>query len=84
MLEAILILDKLNKAEHWEDYYPSKVACNSAIQELKELEDKSCNNCSINYQRCKIFISYWKSTETNTVEDSKCFYCMKHKFKESE
>lgn len=49
---------------------------------LDELNNRCCNNCSTNYQRCRIFISYWKSTETNTVEDSKCFYCMKHKFKE--
>mgnify|MGYP003587050504 CR=1 FL=1 len=52
MLEAILILDKLNKAEHWEDYYPSKVACNSAIQELKELEGKSCRNCKYCPEDC--------------------------------
>ena len=52
MLEAILILNKLNKAEHWEDYYPSKLACNSAIQELKELEGKSCRNCKYCPEDC--------------------------------
>lgn len=39
-LKAIEILKKLNKAEHWEDYYPSKYQCNEAIAELESLESQ--------------------------------------------
>lgn len=34
-MKAIEILNKLNKAEHWEDYYPSKLQCNEAIAEFE-------------------------------------------------
>ena len=35
-MKAIEILNKLVKAEHWEDYYPSKNQCKEAIKELSE------------------------------------------------
>lgn len=37
-MKAIDILTKLNKAQHWEDYYPSRHNCNEAIKELEELQ----------------------------------------------
>ena len=39
-MKAIKILDKLMRAENWDDYYPSKNQCNEAIKELEELETK--------------------------------------------
>ena len=36
-MKAIEILNKLVKAEHWEDYYPSKNQCKEAIKELEKL-----------------------------------------------
>lgn len=38
-MKAIDILTKLNKAQHWEDYYPSRHDCNEAIKELEELQN---------------------------------------------
>ena len=37
-MKAIEILNKLIKAEHWEDYYPSKNDCNDAIKELENIQ----------------------------------------------
>lgn len=37
-MKALEILKKLNKAEHWEDYYPSRIDCNEAIKELEDLQ----------------------------------------------
>ena len=35
-MKAIEILDKLMRAENWDDYYPSKNQCNEAIEELEK------------------------------------------------
>ena len=40
-MEAIEILNKLVKAEHWEDYYPSKNQCKEAIEEIERLEQSN-------------------------------------------
>lgn len=45
-LKALEILTKLNKAQHWKDYYPSRLNCNEAIEELKELNNRSCYSCN--------------------------------------
>ena len=34
-MKVIEILDKLMRAENWDDYYPSKNQCNEAIKELE-------------------------------------------------
>ena len=82
-MKGIELLNKL------ESYIKDYGCGNGTLELLDELRDnlnipdnKCCNTCSTNYQRCRIFIAYWKSTTTNTVEASKCFYCMKYKFKE--
>lgn len=83
MKDAQIILGEL------ESYIKDFGCSNGTLELIDDLRDeiinnksKCCNTCTTNYQRCKIFMSYWKSTTTNSVEDSKCFYCMKHKFKE--
>ncbi len=50
---------------------------NEAIKELEALEKRSCEGCSADYIKCKIFIAYWKKTESSCIDDSKCFYCNK-------
>ena len=37
-MKVIAILNKLMKAENWDDYYPSRNQCNEAIKELEEYE----------------------------------------------
>ena len=37
-MKALEILKKINKAEYWEVYYPSRIDCNEAIKELEELQ----------------------------------------------
>lgn len=51
--------------------------CDEAIAELEALENRSCEGCSADYIKCKIFIAYWKKTESSCIDDSKCFYCNK-------
>ena len=34
-MKVIAILNKLMKAENWDDYYPSRNQCNEAIKELE-------------------------------------------------
>lgn len=34
-MKAQEILTKLNEAQYWEDYYPSRLNCNEAIEELE-------------------------------------------------
>ena len=36
-MKVIVILNKLMKAENWDDYYPSRNQCNEAIEELEFL-----------------------------------------------
>ena len=48
-MKAIEILNKLNKAEHWEDCYPSKLQCNEAIEELEKLNSRSCERCKYSF-----------------------------------
>ena len=38
-MKAIDILTKLNKAQYWEDYYPSRLNCNEAIEELEAIKN---------------------------------------------
>ena len=54
-MKAIEILNKLIKAEHWEDYYPSKNDCNDAIKEIERLKEykKLLYNYNIEVYRCK-------------------------------
>ena len=40
-MKAIEILDKLMRAENWDDYYPSKNQCNEAIKEIERLEQSN-------------------------------------------
>ena len=49
VVKALEILNKLNKAEHWEDYYPSKLQCNEAIEELEKLNSRSCERCKYSF-----------------------------------
>ena len=68
-MKAIKILDKLMRAENWDDYYPSKNQCNEAIKELedlevnnkelKDLQSRSCENC-YESKTCKILHSVYK------------------------
>ena len=37
-MKAIVILTKLNNAQYWEDYYPSRLNCNEAIEELEAIK----------------------------------------------
>ena len=39
-MKAIEIMNKLMRAENWDDYYPSRHQCNEAIKELEGLETK--------------------------------------------
>ena len=40
-MKAIVILNKLMKAENWDDYYPSRNQCNEAIEELENLQNEN-------------------------------------------
>ena len=40
-MKAIVILNKLMKAENWDDYYPSRNQCNEAIEELEDLQNEN-------------------------------------------
>ena len=40
-MKAIEILDKLMRAENWDDYYPSKNQCKDAIEEIERLEQSN-------------------------------------------
>ena len=40
-MKAIEILNKLIKAENWEDYYPSKNQCKEAIKEIEDLQQSN-------------------------------------------
>lgn len=63
-LKAIEILKKLNKAEHWEDYYPSKYQCNEAIEELEELIKKDkIKNCEECYNKTKVTLETIKENQ---------------------
>ena len=40
-MKAIVILNKLMKAENWDDYYPSRNQCNEAMEELEKLQNEN-------------------------------------------
>ncbi len=40
-MKVIVILNKLMKAENWDDYYPSRNQCNEAIKELEDLQNEN-------------------------------------------
>ena len=37
-MKALEIMNKLMKAENWDDYYPSRHQCNEAMKELESLQ----------------------------------------------
>ena len=75
-MKAIEILNKLIKAEHWEDYYPSKNDCNDAIKELEVLKNRSCDTCKYGHPYSDEYIECSNSkTDTEGLEFEKDFYC---------
>ena len=40
-MKVIAILNKLMKAENWDDYYPSRNQCNEEMEELEALQNEN-------------------------------------------
>lgn len=52
-----------------------------AINELEELNNRSCIKCNTYYMKCKIFNAYWKKSETSLIVDANSFCCNRYEAK---
>lgn len=77
-----LMNEELERNPATKDYIDNEIKVyQESIKELEDLQNRSCESCSTDYIKCKIFIAYWKKTESSCIADSKCFYCNRYKAK---
>ena len=79
-MKAIEIMNKLMRAENWDDYYPSTNQCKEAIEELEEYESDmdsyldytTGSRCTKSFNSClgSIKIAYGKELEKIIKENS--------------
>lgn len=52
-----------------------------AIEELEEINNRSCIKCNTYYLKCKIFNAYWKKSESSLIIDASSFFCNRYEAK---